>query len=388
MRQTLLAAGYGFLAGIIAALVLWLMGVVSHLVWSGPQARWYIFLMIMAGGALIAVLRHWHAGEELSEQMAHARTPQQQKRRDTLLLAAIAVIAVGFGGAIGPEAGILAVVGEMSVLVTMLIARNNTDARLIGEVGAAGALGGLYGSPPGGAVIAQEHPEAPKWQLYLAALAGLLGFLMTASRFLPENPLHIDLPPYQLPGDGTDILYALIPAILGAGVGLFFVLVLPPLQAVLGKIGDVRMQTLAGSAVFATLASSLPILRFSGHHELEALLHWGQDAGMALLIVLAALKILALAVCLAAGWRGGAAFPLLFAGAAAGGAALWLLPHTPVTVALVAGMAAAITAGMGKPIAAMLIALLLIGPVAIWPLCVGALIGWGVSKLAPAHVLH
>ena len=389
MKQGIWAAAYGFVAGTVAAVVLWLMGVVSDLVWSGPDARWYVFAAIMAGGCIIAMLRHLYAGRDLQQQIENARSPQNGNVRDTAILAVMAVVAVGFGGAVGPEAGILAVVAEMSALISYLIARNNTaDSRLIGEIGAAGALGGLYGSPPGGAIIAQEHPEAPKLLVYLAGLAGLLGFLLVGSRILPGGGLRIWLPPHQAAGNGVDMLWALLPALIGAGAGLLFLTLLPWLKGLLERFGDVRVQTLVGTAAFAALAAMLPILRFSGHHELEELLHWGKDAGFGALLGLAVLKVLALSICLAAGWRGGAAFPLLFAGAAAGGVALWIMPDMPPTVALVAGMSAALPAGMGRPMAAMLIALLLIGPVAIGPLCVGTLFGWAAARMAPQPSLH
>lgn len=389
VKLAALAASYGFVAGAMAAVVLWFMNLASRLVWSGSDARWYVFAAIMTGGIIIAVLRYLYAGPDLQQQIENARRPHDGRVRNTAILAMMAVVAVGFGGAIGPEAGILAVVAELSALITYLIARNNADeSRMIGEIGAAGALGGLYGSPPGGAIIAQEHPEAPKLQLYLAGLTGLLGFLLVASRILPGGSLRIWLPEYQAAADGTDILAALLPALMGAATGLAFLLLLPRIKAVLARLGDVRIQTVAGTVVFAALATALPILRFSGHHEMEELLHWGQEAGPGSLIAIAALKVLATALCLAAGWRGGAAFPLMFAGAAAGGAMVQLLPDIPATVALVAGMSAALTAGMGKPMAAMLIALLLIGPVSIGPLCVGILLGWAASRLLPPQQLH
>lgn len=109
---------------------------------------------------------------------------------------------------------------------------------------------------------------------------------------------------------------------------------------------------------------------------------------MGALLMLAFLKALALALCLVSGWRGGAVFPLLFIGAAAGAATLVPVPQIPVTVAIVAGMSAALTTGMGRPIAAMLIAALLIGPTVLGSLCVGCIVGWAVSNLAPAPKLH
>jgi H+/Cl- antiporter ClcA len=387
-RQGLLAGTYGFVAGIASALVLWLMSVVSKWIWSGSDEPWYVFLAIAAGGATIALLQFWHAGQPLSAQIEGVNAPQAPNRRDALLLALMAIVAVGFGGAVGPEAGILAVVAEMTALITWLIARNAGEARLISEAGAAGALGGLYGSPPGGAAMAQIHPEAPRWQVYLAAIAGLAGFLLATGRYLLQRPMQISLPPHVPAGDGSDMAWSVLPALLGAAMGMFFVLALPRVQKLLGRCGGTTAQTLAGSLLFAALAAAFPILRFSGHHEIEAMLHWAKDAGVGALLVLGALKALALALCLAAGWRGGSAFPLLFAGAAGGVGALWLLPGTPVTAAIVAGMTAAITAGMGKPVAAMLIALFLIGPAAVGPLCVGGLVGWGASKLLPATQLH
>lgn len=392
MRLGTLAALYGFVAGVTAALVLWLMGQVTHLVWPGSDARWVVFLVVLGGGGLIALLRHRHEGHQedksLAAQLAGMRNARADRRRSALRMAAMAIVAVAFGGAVGPEAGILAVVSELSVLIGLRLARDQAEARLLTEAGAAGALGGLYGSPPAGAVVAQEHPEAPRWQLYLAGITGLAGFLLTAGRFLPENAFRIHLPALQPDADGSDMLWALLPAVLAAGAGLCFVLLLPAIQRALARCGGVVAQTLVGSALFAALAAAWPILRFSGHHELEAMLALGRESGPLMLMAVALLKALALAICLASGWKGGAAFPLLFVGAAAGASAAWLLPDAPVTVLLVSGMTAALTAGMGKPLAAVLIAALILGTSAVGPLCIGAAVGWGASRLVPKAELH
>lgn len=388
MRLGLLAAIYGFVAGAVAALVLWLMGTVTAVVWSGPETRWYIFAVILAGGALIAALRRFHVGDDLAAQVADLRNPLHLHRRAALIMALTAVVAVGFGGAVGPEAGILAVVTEMSVLIGLVLARDNAEAQLLSQSGVAGALGGLYGSPPAGAVVAQEHPEVPRWQLYLAAGMGLLGFVLIAGWSMPGHGLRIELPDYLPDGDAADMILSLIPAVFGAAAGLIFVMLLPALKAVFSRLGGVVAQTLAGTVLFALLAAAFPILRFSGHHEIEALMQWGRDAGFAALAGLALLKALALALCLASGWRGGAAFPLIFIGAAAGGAALAVFPVMPPTVALVAGIVAALTVGMGKPLAAVLLAALILGVPAVGPLCVGAGVGWAASRLVPKPALH
>ena len=199
--------------------------------------------------------------------------------------------------------------------------------------------------------------------------------------------MALPLPPHTTPRDGSDLLWAIVPALLGAGTGLLARWSQPRLAHALARLGTPMVQTLAGTALFALLAAAVPLVRFSGHHELVHALEHGVTAAAALL-GLALLKALAMALCLASGWRGGQIFPLLFAGAAAELAAVNGLPVLPVTVALVAGMTAAATVGMGKPVAVLLIMLLLTGASAPGAFCVGALVGYGAARLLPARAGH
>ena len=388
VREGGLAAGLGAVAGVLAMVVFWLMTALLELIWSGPEAWWYTVLVILAGGGLIALLQRGHAARSFEEQVAELRHPDAEVHHDALYLGAIAVVSVACGGALGPEAGILALIGQLSTLVARALGRTQAERGLIGEIGAAGALGGLYASPAGGAAVAQAHPEAPKWQLYLAGLAGLAGFLGTASLLPGGAALHVDLPDHSPAGDGSDMLFALLPALAGGAMGLLFAVLLPRVHGLLDLAGSPTARTLLGSALFALLCALLPLMRFSGHDGFDGLLDWGDEVGMAALILVAALKVLALSLCLAAGWRGGAIFPLLFAGAAAGAAVVWLIPATPVVPALVGGIAAAVVVGLGKPIAALLVVLLMVGPTSMSALFVGVAVGWGLSRLVPEHSLH
>ena len=110
LRPALIATVYGALAGALAAVTLALMNAVSALVWSVSDTRWCIVLTVMAGGVLIALIRRWSDDIDLNAQLAQACDPLQLKRRNTFFLALSAIVAVGFGGAVGPEAGLVAVV--------------------------------------------------------------------------------------------------------------------------------------------------------------------------------------------------------------------------------------------------------------------------------------
>lgn len=394
MRSSLIAAIYGALAGALAAVTLWGMNSVNHWVWSLSDARWFIGLAIIVGAGLIALIRRVTEDADLNAQLAQAHDVLHLKKRNTLFLALSAVIAIGFGGAVGPEAGLVAVVSEASAIVALLIARSRAEARLIGDTGAVAALSGLYGAPPGAAVYADSfneakhevaHESTPLPLKFLGAVTGLGGFLLVERWLMPGGELRLSLPAYTAPQDGSDLLWAIIPALLGACAGAVLRISRPFIVSTLKQLGDPVVQTLVGSAVFAGLAMVVPLIRFSGHHELVHMLEHGLDAGWPLLLGLGLLKAFALALCLSCGWRGGEIFPLLFAGAVLSMVAVAWLPSTPLTVALVAGMTAAATAGMGKPIAVLLIMLLLTGVSAPGALCVGALIGYGALRVLPAH---
>ena len=113
------------------------------------------------------------------------------------------------------------------------------------------------------------------------------------------------LPPHTTPGDGSDLLWAIVPALLGAAVVMLARWSQPRLAHALARLGNPLVQTLAGTALFALLAAAVPLVRFSGHHELVHALEHGVTAGAAALLGLALLKALAMALCLASGWRGG-----------------------------------------------------------------------------------
>lgn len=185
LRPVVTSILLGLSAGALTALMLAIMHALEALIWQGEVGPLRIALTILAGGVLVAMMR-WHLPHaSLETQLQDSREGRSQPLRKAVTLAGLGIVSVGFGGAIGPEAGILAVVAELSALISARIARDVAEAQLIGQVGVAAALGGLYGSPPGGASYANDAADAPWPLLVLAALAGLAGLLL-AGTVLPE----------------------------------------------------------------------------------------------------------------------------------------------------------------------------------------------------------
>lgn len=195
---------------------------------------------------------------------------------------------------------------------------------------------------------------------------------------IPNGQLQLSLPTYIAPQDGSDLLWAIVPALLGACAGIVLRLSRPYITHALNQLGGPKVQTLVGSAVFAVLAMAVPLVRFSGHHELVHLLEYGVEVGWLALLGLGLLKALALALCLSSGWRGGENFPTAVCGCrfkpCRGRNAL--AKHAG-NRCLDRGHDCGCYAGMGKPIAVLLIMLLLTGASAPGALFIGILAGYG-----------
>lgn len=381
-RAYLVATGYGLLAGAVTCATFFLMRGVQHLVWDERSQWWYIALMVLLGGALIAALRRVSLDADLDEQVDPGRVEPRQWRRIGLL-GLSAVIAVGFGGAIGPEAGLVAVVTELSIVVRGRIARSRAEAELITEAGSAAALSGFYGAPPVGAAYRQDALGPGRLPLLCASLAGFLGFALTW-RLLGLETHALEMPASTSQG-ALPSPWIIAPALLASVLGCGYLLTRHALARLLARLGSPVTQTLVGSAALAVVLATWPVLRFSGHDDFGALGAWAAGGAWGVLAAVGCAKVAATALSLAAGWRGGDVFPLMFAGGAVGAATAVLLPGLDLQAAMVAGMAAACVVGLRKPVAVFVLVLFIVPGADAVALAVACGLGVLALQVLPDH---
>lgn len=387
-RLILLALSYGAVAGLLALLTLsgmmWLQGIVwgASAAAFGDRSPFQIVLTILAGGVLLVVLGRIAPSEDVETLLRQSENPGGLPRRAVIVTGLSAIVAVAFGGAVGPEAGIIAVVAQLSAIVSHRLRGDIEAQRVIGQAGTAGALGGFYGSPPGAAAIDGDDIGPRKALQLVAGFSGFLVFLAVARLVSPDGVQKIELPAL---GDSSTLELGLVlVALVGAAAGLLFRLLHGALHRATAMIRHRWIGVLAGTALFAALAAALPLVRFSGHHELVELWDLTAAGSWAQLALLAAAKIVALALCLVSGWRGGEFFPLVFVGAAVGGM-LAALTAVDAGAAIAVGMAAAAAVGWKRPLAALLVLVLLVETPATLPLLLGAGVGYVVNLLLPEH---
>jgi len=111
------------------------------------------------------------------------------------------------------------------------------------------------------------------------------------------------------------------------------------LKATLGGIGIGVIALVAGEETL-----------FSGEHELEVLLDHPEAYGAGTLLLILVGKVLALALSLETGFRGGRIFPVLFIGATVGFVTADVFERVPLAVAVGCGMAGAAVAIMRLPV--------------------------------------
>lgn len=371
-KPTCIALIYGAIAGAIAALTLALMTGIQHHLWASDWANTPagIASIIMLGGGLLALLHHYYhlkpTHQGLSEELRPVHNP-----KTLVFLALSAIIAVAFGGAIGPEAGLLAVVAECSVIIGSLL-KDSYTKQIVYQTGTLASLSGLYGAPP--AAIALDDtsddntqsqavhttPSIPLAVKPIAGLSGTMGFWAVHQQLSDQD--FSQLPIAEHTAQFGDLWLAL-PAILsGALAGVLFLLVHHAAPKLLNQLSSSStIQILIGSAIFALIASIVPLVRFSGHHEIEHALSHGVHGDVSFFVMLVLAKIVAMAICLASGWRGGEFFPAIFIGFAVAYAINILCPSIPLTVAIMGAIGSVVVVCMGKPVAALLILLLLAG---------------------------
>lgn len=375
----------GGLAGLVAILTFQLMMGAQRLIWEtgapeGGAGPVRIVITILIGGALLILLARISPTETVNELLDDADHPWGSPHRKILLTALAAAVAVAFGGAIGPEAGLLAVIMECSAVVSRRIAKSEAQARSIAQAGVAGALGGLYGSPPAAAALDGKDDGITPSRLmaFVAGVSGFLVFVFVAKvAFDGHGVAHIPLPEGK---SGVDWL-VIIPVVIGGICGILFRLLHSGADRVVARIPRPWLVTAIGTVLFAALAAAVPLVRFSGHEQLEDLMHLFDGGDGAQLWLLAFAKIIAVVLCLSSGWRGGEIFPLVFVGVAAGSAAALLLPAVDPAAAVAGALAATITVGWRRPLAALLLLLLQIDISVTIPLLVGVGVGVALDRV-------
>jgi H+/Cl- antiporter ClcA len=303
-------------------------------------------------------------------------------------IAVAALVSLGFGAVVGPEAPLIAIGGGLAA-ATVRLARRGAPAQTLAVVAAAGsfaAISALLGSPLAGAFLLMEAVGIGGAMLRAILLPGLvasgIGTLVfigldawtgfgTFTLALP------DLPPFARPDIaqfGWALGIGVAAAVLVAAVRWIAVLLRHPVERHLLVATPLIGLAVAGLAIAYAQATGHDVadVLFSGEEGLPAVVGASADYTVGALLLLLVFKSLAYAGSLVA-FRGGPTFPAVFLGAV-GGIALSHLPGLPLVPAIAMGMGATCAAMLQLPLTSVLVASLIMGSdgLAVMPLVIVA----------------
>ena len=354
------------------------------------EPAWWPLLPLFVAGVLVALTIRFlpgTGGHSPVDGFKSGGTPTPAELPGILVAA---LVSIGLGAVIGPEAPLIALGGGLAALVVW-IARRDSPAQTVAVVGAAGsfaAISALLGSPIIGAFLLMEAAGLGGPMLILVLLPGLLaaglGFLIfvgldsltglgTFSLAIPQ------LPPFAHPDAaelGWAIVIGLATAILGNGIGWlgrFLRAHIERRMLLLTPIAGLAVGGLAIAYAEGTGKSSSDVL-FSGQAALPRLIHDAGAYSVGALVLLLVCKSLAYGASLA-GFRGGPIFPAMFIGAA-GGIALSHAPGLPLVPAVAMGIGGMSAARLRLPLTSVLLATLLLASdgLAVMPLVIVAVV--------------
>ena len=404
LRQVALMAVPALLVGVASALVLWLLneaaGLLEGVLWTTipgalglpNDSRLWTFVMLTVIGAAVGLVV-WkipgHAGPD-SATTELVSPPLPLKVIPGLALAVL--ISLAGGVSLGPENPIIAINVAISVaLVGRLWPK--VPPRLILMLAAAGTIGALFDTPVAAALIftgmAAAIPGAASlWDKLFAPLvaAGAGAITMT---LLGQQAMSFKVPPYTGP-NAIDLLSATVIGCLAVLLGLAAAVALPTVHKFFHSMRNPLIYTTLGGVLLGLLgALGGRITLFKGLDQTGQLLATYTQYGFWTLLGFAVIKVVALVISAAAGFRGGRIFPSVFIGAAFGLAAHALVPSIPVGLAVGCGAFGTTLAIARDGWVALFIGVITSGSILIFPiLCIVILPAWLMVSRAPLMLVE
>jgi H+/Cl- antiporter ClcA len=315
---------------------------------------WYALLVTTLGGLAVGALLRvlpGHGGPGPAE--GHGIGMEESPPGTALGIVVISLVSLTAGASLGPEAALMAVALALGTWLARRLKRVELE-RVFGMSGVGSLLSGLFGSPLAPTVVVLEIAPVTGHNLYVFLIPVLISSaigLLIFDAILNGPLLEISLPPYT-GVEFAHVFEALAVAAVAALVGLLLIALLRAVRRGFAPIADrtVLKATLGGIGIGVIALVAGEETLFSGEHELEVILHDPAAYSAGTLLLILGGKLLALALSLETGFRGGRIFPVLFIGATVGFLTSNMFDGVPVAVSVACGMAGAGVAIMRLPV--------------------------------------
>jgi H+/Cl- antiporter ClcA len=263
------------------------------------------------------------------------------------------------GASVGPEGPVAFLIMEISAWTREKLKIINEAALGFDVAALASAYNGIIGSPLFTAVFATEFNVGNKDALKFLAwnlLAGIIGYLFFSLLGMQSFASLLAFPPIEKI-TLTYVIYAIILGVLGALIAVFMGLVMKGMGDAIQRAFKDRIMTriLFAGVIIAIIGYFIPELMFSGESSIHSVINDPARFGIAMLFIMALLKIILLALSFKSGYLGGPIFPTLFTCTMVGLGLSLMFPGIPVGILVMCLEVAVITLALGVPLTAILL---------------------------------
>ncbi|POT59933.1 ion channel protein [Citrobacter amalonaticus] len=317
----------GVASSLVLIVVMKVASVLQNLLWErlpgsvgiAPDSPVWVIAMLTLTGIMVGLVIRYspgHAGPDpATEPLISA--PVNPVALPGLLMALI--IGLAGGVSLGPEHPIMAV--NIALAVTI-------GGRLFPRIGmldwtilaSAGTIGALFGTPVAAALIFSQtmsgSDDVPLWdRLFAPLMAAAAGSLTTSMFFHPHFALPIA---HYTQMRLVDIFSGAVVTAIAIAAGMVAVWCLPRLHHLLHRLKNPVLILGAGGFILGILGvAGGPLTLFKGLDEMQQMA-FSQTLSATDFFMLAAIKLAALVIAAASGFRGGRIFPAVFVGVALG----------------------------------------------------------------------
>src|SRR3954470_11979562 len=336
---SVLAAGVGLIAGVVAFILYKLIGLVTNLVffhrWTADftsarlhQLGPWVIIVPAIGGLIVGLMAKYGSskikGHGIPEAMEAVLVNRSRIQPRVAILKPIsAAIAIGTGGPFGAEGPIIQTGGAVGSLIGQLLHTTASERKVLLACGAAAGMSATFNTPIAGVILAIE----------------LLLFEFKSRSFIPlviastlATAVHMQLlgagPMFHVAAMNFDIprglpFYLLLGGLCGlAAVG--FTRLLYWTEDLFEKLPvDELWWPAIGALGLGIIGYFVPRVLGVGYDTIGDILNANLAFKVLILVMLA--KSAALVVSLGSGTSGGLLAPMFMSGAAMGGAFAWVL---------------------------------------------------------------
>ncbi len=320
---------YTCLLGSIVGAIIWaflrLMNIGINFIWKYIPGHFsiplYTIILCTVGALLIGLWRRKFGDypEELRVVLGKVKKTGGYQYNNIFIIVASALFPLLLGASVGPEAGLAGVIAGLCTWISDKLKKYIHKVDELNMIGISATLGTIFKSPMFGFVEPLEDekeltiPKNVKVVLYfLAAIASFGSYTLLGNLFGKGSGIYsFGFEKLKL----IDCAYIIPLALIGIVGGLLYVVSHKLAKFISDKFKKFTViKAVIGGVILGIMGTILPLTMFSGEHQMEEVFKKGSEIGIAVLIVVAFVKIVLTTICIESGLKGGHFFPIIFAG--------------------------------------------------------------------------